>query len=232
MAATKKRSNPTNHQTNQNLPDISVGVLLSKERVNRGWSILEASKVTACSQEYIGAFEENGLPASLSLWHARYVFRRYVSKLGLPWEELWNQFMRQKGIIPRKEALSIQRIPSTLPQLSLTLQTVRISLQLLGIASVLLLLSWYVIVTFLPPSITIEWPLPQTLIHDDHVMVVGSASSQSSLWINGEPTLLRSDGTFQKELYLRSGMNIIRIVAKKAHSATTTVERMVYVKPK
>ena len=81
-----------------------------------------------------------------------------------------------------------------------------------------------------PPDVTIATPLDDEWTNQALTTVSGQAPPGTTLEINDRPVGLRDDGSFQYELLLEEGDNLIRVVATDDVGNITTQERLVHLK--
>jgi flagellar hook assembly protein FlgD len=81
-----------------------------------------------------------------------------------------------------------------------------------------------------PPDVTIDAPLDDEWTNQALTTVDGQAPPGTTLEINERPVGLRDDGSFQYELLLEEGDNLIRVVATDDVGNITTQERLVHLK--
>ena len=80
-----------------------------------------------------------------------------------------------------------------------------------------------------PPDLTIETP-PDNLVTAERTIIVrGQAEKEAKIYINSEEILADVEGRFEEKLDLQSGINVIKISAKKKHSKESVVLRKIRV---
>jgi hypothetical protein len=77
-----------------------------------------------------------------------------------------------------------------------------------------------------PPKINITSPENELSVEENSIEVLGTTDINSSLFINDTPVELDSKGTFQYQVDLNPGVNLITILAKKKNSTQETVETL------
>ena len=77
------------------------------------------------------------------------------------------------------------------------------------------------------PSLIVEAPLDGLTTEDATILVSGQAEADAHVLINGTPVLLSGSGTFEQEVALERGMNVITIEGAKRYSKKATAYRRV-----
>lgn len=80
-----------------------------------------------------------------------------------------------------------------------------------------------------PPDLTIDTPPDNLVIVQKTIIVRGQAEKEAKIYINNEEILAGAEGRFEEELDLQSGINVIKISAKKKHSKESVVLRKIRV---
>jgi flagellar hook assembly protein FlgD len=81
-----------------------------------------------------------------------------------------------------------------------------------------------------PPEILVETPAEGAWSAQPLVTVRGQAPAQTTLTINDQPVAVRPDGSFEYQVLLQDGENIIRLLAADDVGNTTSLERLVHIK--
>lgn len=69
-----------------------------------------------------------------------------------------------------------------------------------------------------PPKLQITEPLDNLTTTSQYLTVKGKTAANSSLDINGSPVKINDDGTFEKEITLNEGTNLITIKVRKSNN--------------
>jgi hypothetical protein len=78
-----------------------------------------------------------------------------------------------------------------------------------------------------PPHLSISSPADGFLTTDATIFVKGKTEKGASIKINGQTVLLAQDGSFEKEIALERGVNVLQIEGAKRYSHLATIYRRV-----
>lgn len=81
-----------------------------------------------------------------------------------------------------------------------------------------------------PPSLSVLEPVADSVVEDSILKVRGEAEISARLTINGQMVYLNKDGSFQQEVQLSQGLNVIRVEAANRFGKTSLVVRQVMLK--
>lgn len=82
-----------------------------------------------------------------------------------------------------------------------------------------------------PPDVIIFSPVDESMTAEAIAKVEGIVEKESTVFINGEQVVINEDHTFQKNVDLNKGLNIITIEAERRYSKQTRIERRVLFDP-
>ena len=97
---------------------------------------------------------------------------------------------------------------------------------ILALASVV---TWEVLRVTAPPKLVIVSPADNLLTAEHRVTLEGQAASGASVTVNGVPAAVSMAGSFKEVIDLRTGENVITIVASKKFAKPNTIYRRVVV---
>jgi flagellar hook assembly protein FlgD len=93
-------------------------------------------------------------------------------------------------------------------------------------------LSRQITVVTTPPEVVLATPVDDEWTNQSLIVVSGQAPSDIKLKVNDQPVVLNEDGSFQYDLLLEEGDNLIRIAATDDVGNVTTTERLIHLKTK
>jgi len=82
---------------------------------------------------------------------------------------------------------------------------------------------------FSPPTLMVEQPSIDIVTDQNQYDIIGRTESDVFLKINNRQVLPDTIGNFEETINLNSGLNIIKITAKKRYSREAVVERIIQV---
>ncbi|SRR5258708_6998382 len=205
---------------------VRLGPRLHQKRLQRKQSLEEIAQVLKIKPTFLAAIERGEYHKLPSPAYAQGFVRNYATYLGLSKAETTMLFKRE---FDEKRAMKV--LPDGMVQTKeFPLQRLRIQQSLIIFVLFLLLIFGYLFfqyrAAFLPPSLTVSAP-PAGSKTSQNVMVKGTADSNATVTINGEPVTLSNNGTFQKEITLFPGSSTISIKATNRFGKTSVVQRTV-----
>ena len=80
------------------------------------------------------------------------------------------------------------------------------------------------------PLLILSEPTANTVVNNNLINVIGKTDPETQIKINDELILVKTDGTFAKEVNLKEGLNTITIVAQKKYGQKNEIIRKIFVK--
>lgn len=209
---------------------IRAGQRLHEERVKRGLSLEDVSKATRIRLSYLLAIEKGEYEKLPSSIYAQGFVRNYAKHLNLNEEEILGLFRREFNeekifrVLPegldRKEEFPIHgaKIQNTL--------TIVISLAVILFAYILFQYRYAII----NPPLDVNFPKEGAVVLSQTITVSGKTDSNSTVFVNNEPSIVGSDGSFKKTITVFSGETTITIKAVNSFGKHKTIERHIEIK--
>jgi cytoskeletal protein RodZ len=207
---------------------VRLGHRLHQLRLQRRQTLEEIAQELKIKPKFLAAIERGEYNKLPSPAYAQGFVRNYAEYLGLSKAETTMLFKRE---FDEKRAMKV--LPDSMVKTKeFPLQRLKIQQSLIIFVLFLLLVFGYLFfqyrAAFLPPALSIATPDAGSKT-SQNVMVTGSADSNASVTINGEPVTLSSNGTFQKEVTLFPGGSTITVKATNRFGKTATIQRTVEV---
>ena len=205
----------------------TVGNQLQRAREAKKMSIEVIAKRLLIQPSYLQALETGDRRRLPNGVYARNFLREYARFLGLDYRLLVKQFLEEES--PKSEAKGGLFERQIVAKRQLIAVPVVVRNVLIGVvASICLIyLGFLVNKIFDPPHLTIETPVENSTVTDRAVSVKGVTEPETDVTINGQSVQVAQDGSFQKELYLETGLNTITIRAKKKYGRPATALRYI-----
>ena len=205
---------------------VRLGPRLHQKRLQRKQSIEEIAQELKIKAKFLAAIERGEYHKLPSPAYAQGFVRNYATYLGIPKAEITALFKRE---FDEKRAMKV--LPDSMVKTKeFPLKRLRIQQSLIIFVLFLLLIFGYLFfqyrAAFLPPSLTVSSPATGSKT-SQYVEVVGSADSNATVTVNGEPVSVASNGTFQKEVTLFPGSSTISIKATNRFGKTAIIQRTV-----
>jgi hypothetical protein len=206
----------------------TLGEEIRELRRATGFTLSEMEARTKVRRCFLEAFEAGrfcDLPDTL---YARNYLKTYLKTLGLDdinyylkrWEE-------ERGTCDFVDASRLPRQRVRAIAFLVASRFVKIA----GVAAVIIAVSSYigseVRSVMAAPELTVYGPLDGVATQDASVVVSGATEPGTDVTVNGQEVLLNSDGTFEMEVALERGINVITVEGAKRYSQTSTEYRRV-----
>jgi transcriptional regulator with XRE-family HTH domain len=202
----------------------TIGSILKEARQKNKWTLRQAERKTGIAQKYLEYLEADDFYKLPGTTYTRGFLERYAEFLKLNPEmiiERWRKDFSQvtKPEIPEK--MGIKNKPHTFAEIS-------VYFVIFAVLLFLVYLGFIIRNTLFTSSLEISSPAENMITQDSHLIIKGSADPGADIFINGQ--LLENvsaDGTFQQEINLFPGLNIIEVAAQKKHAQKKIVSRQV-----
>lgn len=204
----------------------NLGDTLKLARLQKKISISKVSRILNIKETYLKALEEeryNELPINL---YSKNYLKDYAQFLDLDAQKIlkkspFNELETEKDPFSRK-------IMSTFKFLVIPKIARNIALSII-ILSLFLYLAYYLIKSKEMPELLIFQPNQDIITPERQLLIEGKSDSGAEIRINGELVLADKNGYFLETIYLKAGLNEIRISAKKKYSKKNIIERKIIV---
>jgi transcriptional regulator with XRE-family HTH domain len=205
----------------------SLGKKLKAIRAAAGWTLSEMVIKTKVRKSFLQAFEAGDFARLPDPVYARNYLKIYVRALGGDVHYFLQQFEMECGTcdftknarLPRRRARALQFLVAS--------RFVKVcTLGLIGLAIVAYLgLQIRAIVS--PPELLVFSPADGVKTQKALITVAGQAQEGAQVRVNGVDVLLSRDGTFEIDVALERGLNVIAIESQKRYSKSATEYRRV-----
>ncbi len=106
---------------------------------------------------------------------------------------------------------------------------VRRAVLALCLGALAIFIAWEVFRVTAPPALAVISPADNLLTSSHRIILEGTVEKGAAVTANGASVPVSMDGHFKEEMDLRTGSNVITIVASKKFAKPNTVYRMVVV---
>ncbi len=209
---------------------LKAGQRLKEERLAKGITLEEASKVTKIRSSFLSHIEESEYSKLPSVAYAQGFVRNYTNFLGLPEKEILALFRREFD-----ENKVFRVLPSGMARREeFPLKRFKIRNTLAFGALIFLILLTYIVLqyrsAFLGPSLTVSSPKNNTVFASSDVIVSGVTSQDATVFVNDQPVSVLDDGSFKKDINVFPGSNQITVRAINRFGRETVIVREVEAK--
>jgi len=207
---------------------VRLGHRLHQLRLQRRQTLEEIAQELKIKSTFLAAIERGEYNKLPSPAYAQGFVRNYASYLGLSNAETTMLFKRE---FDEKRAMKV--LPDSLVKTKeFPLKRLRIQQSVITFVLFILLVLGYLFFQYraaiLPPSLSITAPQNNSKT-SQNIVVSGTADSNATVTINGDPVTVSSDGSFQKNITLFPGNETISIKAVNRFGKETTMQRTVEV---
>lgn len=205
----------------------SLGQKLKALRHDRGFNVSQVAASTRIHPKIIAALEADRFDKLPEPIYTRNFLRNYVRELGGDEHYFLQCFEDACGTCDLIDPMLLPREKVRRARFLVTPRIFR-NVLLVGLAClVLAYLGFEVRRILIPPTIEITSPTDGQTTGSPLVTVHGRVFEQAEVTVNGETILINKDGSFEAEVDLDRGLNMIVVQAKKRYSKTSTVFRRV-----
>lgn len=213
------------------LDKASVAEQLKSTRLKKGWTLAEIASASNVRQVYLEALERGdyrSLPAGI---YALNYLREYAAVLDLDYEKLLRKFKEeqlvyqsggQKNLFARQtvKAKYFVAVPNVIKYSFISL-----------VAFISLIYLWFLVQnTFVAPKLTVFSPAEDLVTGKNTLIVAGQTDPETEILINDRQAVVSETGEFSEQVNLRSGINLITVVAQKGAKKKNIISREVLFK--
>lgn len=207
--------------------DQTLGEKLHTLRKEARLTLSELSAMTKIQKSYLKAFEENVFHKLPDPIYARNYLKTLAHTLGADETYYLDQFEQERGTCDVVSKHQLPRQRTRKATLFVASRFIQICLFVFLIGSLATYIGLQVKRIVTPPHLSISSPTDGYLTSDATIVVKGKTDKGSSVTINGQTVLLAQDGTFEKEIALERGVNVLQIEGAKRYSHLATMYRRV-----
>ncbi len=203
----------------------TIGEELFRMRRERNLTLAEMAEKTKIRRHLLEAIEKGRLMDLPEPMYSRHMLKTYVKSLGGNEAYFLNRFKEEWGAcdLSNIRRLPIQRTKSRV--LFSPSKILAISGILAACLSVVTYLGIEVREITAPPDLQISSPDDGSTTDKAIISMFGKTKPNVTIKVNGNPTLISKDGSFDAEVTLERGLNIITIEGTKRYSRTTRLYR-------
>lgn len=203
------------------------GKRLKLNREERNISLEEAAKYLRIRKEYLEALEKDEYDKLPSGLYGKQFLKKYCRLLKLSYRDILAASPlaeNNNGVDPFSKKIPRASHFFVFPKLARNI--LLLSLFLVFVIYFL----FYIKQLSTPPKLIIEYPEANLVISTYSINVKGYSEPETEIIINGGTIMSAQDGSFNKNIQLKSGLNTINISAKKQHGKAINIQRQILVK--
>ncbi|MDP2630301.1 MAG: helix-turn-helix domain-containing protein [Candidatus Uhrbacteria bacterium] len=211
-----------------------IGHHLKNARRSLGLTVDEIVEATKIRKPLILALEQSAFHKIEEPFYRTLILKTYSEYVGLDWCAVQSEYERESAYIsscaPSRSSVRTPEIQrSELWVTSRIAKNIFLACAMLGAG---IYLAFLAVVAFRPPVLIVQEPSNNIESSSHTVRVRGTVSNESDVRINGQRVLKKGDGSFEQEVTLSGGTNVIHVAAAKKYSKESVVTRtVVYQEP-
>lgn len=207
--------------------DDTLGTLLHRMRRNLNFTLDEMAQKTKIQRKHLEALEKDAFDLLPEPLYARQLVKTYVKALGGNIGYCLARYEEACGRCDLVEPMRTPRQRARAVQFLAAHRILKVALLALLALSVLGYLGYELRLVFEPPELLVFEPADGFSTDDAVIAVSGRTEPETEIFVNGLKVLPTQDGSFETEVTLERGVNVITVEGKTRHSRTATVYRRV-----
>ncbi len=225
----------TNGFTKTSVTSRTLGSVLKKIRANKDLSLEEISNATKIQVKYLRWLEDDNykrLPAPV---YVEGFLKSYAKFTNEDYKEIIALFRKEQGIRENMSSKDKNLGPmKPLKDTSIIISSKIIIISLVCLATLISFAYLYrqAYFIFAPPTIEISSPSRDTTISNQTIEIIGKSSVGSQISINDQSIFANTDGTFQENIKLNEGLNVLKISSINKMGKKSEVIRNIIYHPK
>ncbi len=208
----------------------TLGAKLKAIRRSANLTLSELSAQTKIRKSFLTAFENGDWGKLPDPIYARNYLKTYVRALGGDVDYFLEQFESECGTCDFMKNARLPRRRASAWQFLVASRFVKVFFLATLAISIMSYVGYQVRAIVSPPDLLVYEPSDGFLTADAHVTVAGHAEEGAQVTINGLSVLLSQDGSFETDVALERGLNVIVIESTKRYSHPATEYRRVVLK--
>lgn len=202
-----------------------LGDILRQAREKQNLALEKASRSLGIAAKYLRALENNCFSTMPGEIYIKSFIKKYAEWLGLKPQPLVAKYLAEK-----KGWKANKKIHTPVCRFSRFWSAPHFFRQTLALTIVIILLSylcWQIKGIFQSPALQISSPPEGMVSPEPNLKVAGQTVPETKVQINGEEVINNNQGSFEEQVTLHEGLNVITITAIKKHGQSTTITRNV-----
>ncbi len=225
----------------------TLGEILQAARAEKNIDLETASKHTKINRVFLTALEKGRYAALPSPVYIRNYVTVYAKYLGIPWDFIAEQYEKEIATYQDVPKALHEQVGQLLPNAKkqqtakkivvtrtrehthaiLVPQLVKFGVVGLLALAFLLYVTIQLVRLYNPPMLDVTNPASDFQTTTEKITIAGTTSPEATIEINGQRQDVGFDGQFSAELYVKDGLNTIRVTSQFKHSKKREVIRQV-----
>ncbi len=210
----------------------TLGEYLRKVRLGREVSLEDVAQKTRINVKYLRAIEGGAyVDIPIGEIYLLNFIRVYGAFLGVNIKKIVAQHHAEKHVMERRlqhRALGTKR-KFSLVDFIMNPNVLRFSALSLVFAALISYFGYQAFLSSAKPDLIISYPTDNLVVTKPRIMVRGETEPEADLKINDQNVLVKESGSFEEEIDLKSGINLIVVTASKKnkHAAKAVLRVLV-----
>ncbi len=205
----------------------SLGKKLKAIRQCANKTLSEMARITKIRKNILKSFEEGDYNALPDPVYARNFLKMYVRSLGGDADYFLQQFESECGTCNVKKNNNLPRERTHSLQFLVPSRYIKMFAIVLVALAMMIYLGSQIRSIISPPNLIVYEPADGILTQEALILVTGHAQEGAQVKVNGVNVLLSQDGTFEIDIALERGLNVISIESTKRYSQPAVEYRRV-----
>jgi len=178
---------------------------------------------------YLAALENGDWELIPGEVYAKNWLKKYVIFLGLDWEEVNKKFEAETNRLDIWPKQGNQRFGVSKKKIVLLPTLLKNIFLVILISLIVLYLGWQIWSLLKPPKVVVLYPQDNFVTYSRKVKILGKVDPGIWVGLNDEELPVDDYGWFKVDINLKTGLNVIKIEAKKSYGRTNTVYQQIVV---
>lgn len=209
-------------------PKKTVGEKLRDLRDSKFYTTKRLSKLLLIHEKYIKAIEEGRYDNLPDEMYTKNYIASYAKFFGLDPAPYLNQYLEESKSSKIKK---IENLPKTspikIPSFWNTTNLIRNTIIIVFVIAFVSYIGFEIKKITTPPNLSLSTPQDEEVVEKPVIQVVGKTEKEAILKINDELVTPHSDGTFNEDVDLQRGLNLIKISAANKYSKENIIYRKI-----
>lgn len=209
----------------------TLGEKLRALRRGQAVSLDMIEKATHIQRSYLTALEKGYYDELPEPMYTRQFIRAYARELGADEQYFLELYDEECGRCDLVKPMQTPRQKVRLSRFFVWNRFVQIAVLGLLVVGIVGYLAFQVRDIIAPPSVVLLTPEDESMTNIPTILVDGYVDTEATVYINGDQVVLNSDFSFESQIDLQQGLNVIVVEAERRYSRRARVERHVVFDP-
>lgn len=208
-----------------------IGDELKKKRLEKNVGLEEVAKNIKIKKEYLEAIETGEFKKLPRGVYGKNFIQEYAIYLGINPKLIIDLYESEFTKKDKKytNSLFVKKVSKT--HHFLTIPRIIKNVIIISVVVVCVAyLGYYINNIITPPELVLLNPQEDMTVEVHNILIKGKTSSEAEVVINEEIVLIDNEGNFEKNINLKSGLNVVSVTSQKKYSKKRIIKRNIIVK--